>query len=57
MFTHPFFAVTDIEGRYRIDNIPPGSYQIVAWNEGLAGEPKPVAVLEGSVAELDFTLR
>ena len=57
VFTHPFFAVTDAEGRYRIDNVPPGSYQLVAWNEGLAGEPKPVAVLEGSVAELDFTLR
>jgi plastocyanin len=57
VFTHPFFAVTDTEGRYRIDNVPPGSYQIVAWNEGLAGEPKPVVVPEGAVAEVDFSLR
>jgi hypothetical protein len=56
-FTHPFFALTDAEGRYRIDNVPPGSYHIVAWNEGLAGDPKPVVVPEGAVAEIDFSLR
>src|SRR6185503_12267453 len=26
VFSHPFFAVTDEAGRYRIDNVPPGSY-------------------------------
>ncbi len=26
VFSHPFFAVTDADGRYRIDNIPPGTY-------------------------------
>src|SRR5207302_4391177 len=25
VFSHPFFAVTDPEGRYRIDNVPPGT--------------------------------
>ena len=25
VFSHPFFAVTDDEGRYRIDNVPPGT--------------------------------
>jgi plastocyanin len=57
VFSHPFFAVTDVEGRYRIDNIPAGSYNVVAWNEGLSSTPKPVVVPEGGVAELDFSLR
>ena len=34
VFSHPFFAMTDSEGRYRIDNVPPGTYTVVAWNEG-----------------------
>ena len=34
VFSHPFFAVTDADGRYRIDNVPPGTYNVVAWNEG-----------------------
>ena len=39
VFSHPFFAMTDAEGRYRIDNVPPGTYSVVAWNEGVPSEP------------------
>ena len=57
VFSHPFFAVTDGDGHFHIDNVPPGSYGLIAWNEGNASEPKPVMVPDGGVAELDFTLR
>jgi plastocyanin len=57
VFSHPFFALTDPEGRYRIENVPPGAYAVIAWNEGTASDPKPIAVPDGGVAELDFTLR
>jgi plastocyanin len=57
VFNHPFFAVTDVDGRYRLDNVPPGSYNVIAWNEGLASEPKPVIVPDGGAGELDFALR
>jgi len=57
VFSHPFFAVTDPEGRYRIESVPPGNYNVIAWNEGLASEPRPLVVPEASIAELDFTLR
>jgi len=30
---HPFFAVTDTNGNYKIDNIPPGTYEVIAWQE------------------------
>jgi hypothetical protein len=33
---HPYFAVTDNEGRYKLENIPPGSYKIKMWHEGVA---------------------
>jgi plastocyanin len=57
VFNHPFFTITDTEGRYRIDNIPPGNYNVIAWNEGLSSEPKPVTVPDGGSTELDFALR
>jgi len=57
VFSHPFFAMTDTEGRYRIENIPPGTYNVIAWNEGTSSDPKPVTVPDGGITELDFTLR
>jgi len=57
VFSHPFFAITDTDGRYHIDNVPPGTYNVVAWNEGVSSEPRAVTVTDAGVAELDFTLR
>ena len=57
VFAHPFFAMTDNDGRYRINNIPAGTYNVVAWNEGVTSDPRPVTVGAGTIAELDFTLR
>lgn len=57
VFSHPYFAVTDAEGRYSIDNVPPGTYRIIAWNEGTASEPRTVSVAENATAEITFTLR
>ena len=33
VFDHPFFSVTDDGGNYKINNIPPGTYDVVAWQE------------------------
>jgi plastocyanin len=57
VFNHPFFAMTDTEGRYRIENVPPGTYGVIAWNEGTSSEARPITVPDGGIAELDFTLR
>jgi len=58
VFAHRFFATTDSEGRYRIDNVPPGTYTIVAWNDGEPRESRTVRVAEeGGVVELDFVVR
>jgi plastocyanin len=57
VFSHPFFALTNAAGRYGIENVPAGTYNVIAWNEGTASEPLSVTVPDGGVAELDFTLR
>ena len=57
VFGHPFFTMTDIDGRYRLDNIPPGTYSVVAWNEGTSSDPALVTVPNGGTAELDIPVR
>jgi plastocyanin len=57
VFSHPFFALSDSDGRYRIENVPPGTYGVVAWNEGTSSETKSVTVPDGGTGELDFAIR
>ncbi len=58
VFNHRYFATTDADGRYRIDNVPPGAYTIVAWNDGEARESRTVRVPDdGGIVEQDFSVR
>jgi plastocyanin len=57
VFAHRYFVVTDDDGRYRLDNVPPGSYTVVAWNESTALETRRVVVPEsGGELEVNFML-
>jgi hypothetical protein len=31
---HPYYAVTEESGKFEFRDVPPGTYQIVAWHEG-----------------------
>jgi plastocyanin len=57
VFAHRYFAVTEPDGSYRIDRVPAGRYNLVAWNEGQERETRAVEVPAGGAVEADFTLR
>ena len=48
VFSTPFFAVTDGEGRFAINGLPPGRYMLAAYH------PKSHGVSEGIVAEIEI---
>lgn len=49
----PYFTETDAGGNYKIDNVPDGKYNVVAWHEGMK-QTKSVDVAGTSKA--DFAL-
>ena len=34
VFDHPYFAVTDDDGKFEIKNVPAGNWRLVYWHEG-----------------------
>src|SRR5687767_9327180 len=54
VFSHPFFQVTDVDGRYELPNVPPGSYSVVGWYEGEPRLMRSVTVTAGGWTELDL---
>jgi len=56
VFSHPFFAVTDEEGRYTIAGVPPGSYALMVWSEIGTVPPRPIVVRAGGSTQADFEI-
>jgi plastocyanin len=45
---HPYYAITDAQGRVRFDNLPAGSYTLQLWHERLGTASRTVTVTDGA---------
>lgn len=52
---NPYFAISDEEGHFVIDQVPPGHYDLVAWHPVLGFQKKKVQVVQDAVAEVRFS--
>jgi hypothetical protein len=51
------YATTDESGAYTINNVPPGSYTVTAWQEELGTQTAKVTVAAGGAGSADFTFK
>jgi hypothetical protein len=51
------YATTNEDGSYTIENVPPGSYTVTAWQESLPPQNQKVTVAAGAAANADFTFK
>jgi plastocyanin len=56
VFNHPFFSVTDTDGRYTLPAVPPGTYNVVGWYEGEPRTTRSVVVPPNGWAEADLVV-
>ncbi len=57
---HPYFAVTDEIGKFTLENVPPGTYQLGYWHEACGSNsksPTSITVEAGGTVMQDFTLK
>jgi hypothetical protein len=54
---HPYFAVTDKDGKFSIKNLPPGNYTIEAWHEKLGTMEQKITVGPKEAKDLSFTFK
>ena len=50
-------AITATDGRFTINDVPPGTYEVRVWHEALTGAPQKVTVTSGKTAAITFSLR
>ena len=51
------YATTDEKGSYTIENVPPGSYTVTAWQEEYGTQTQKVTVAAGKPGSADFTFK
>lgn len=50
----PYFAISDENGSFTIDQVPPGRYQLVAWHPELGRLTREISLAEGGTIEEHF---
>ena len=57
VFAHPFFAVTDADGNYKLTGLPAGTYVIESWQEKFGPQDQTVTVSGSDTKTADFSYK
>jgi len=53
---HPYYDLTEADGVFELTDVPPGEYELVAWQEYLGETTMTVTVEPGKVSEIELEL-
>lgn len=54
---HPYYAVTDADGKFKIADLPPGDYDVEVWHETLGKSMQKVTVQGGQDTAVAWELK
>ncbi len=52
----PYYSISDENGKYKIENVPAGTYKLVVWQEALGRKKVDVTVADGQEVVVDFEM-
>ncbi len=50
-------AITGADGRFSLDNVPPGTYELRIWHETLKSAPQKITIAAGKPTELSVHMK
>lgn len=50
-------AISGADGRFTIDQVPPGAYEVRVWHEALKSAPQTITVVAGKPTEITLQLK
>ncbi len=54
---NPYFVISDAEGNFSMEHIPPGTYEVTAWHPFVPVQTGTVTIAAGETAQLNFTFK
>ena len=54
MVDNPYYAISDEEGEFTLKDVPPGTYDVLAWHPFIPSQQGTVTITSREVSQINF---